>query len=490
MLYEHLGAVVVPSVRYIDRDEWGAPGLGNLGAVVPHAANVYITVGGSNAGHIGLLGVGGGAPPGDGGGGTNVSAAITGGSGFHPVGRFTSPFTGSGQKGKAALASRRGLYQSSKQGARAGYPVGSGLSGADPSDVGGLGFSFSWSGFIQPFTNPAAYFKRVSTVNPVLRNFDRSTGMIFTKAARVGAATAVGVGSGAATGFLAGGPVGAIIGGVGGGAYGMSKGIMAQIDNAPTGRTLYQTILPSMGIGAIAGYLQPFASLISAPQIATPGSASFLAPVAPSLSPAYTAANPALYATPSTFTTIGSASAPTSLTQGSLLAQAGAPSFVAWSNPAVMAPVASQLPGYLTPAQAALNFAGSPGVVAPSADAAKDSLAMSALKYGGKSLFDVSLATVASIATKGLASAGMSKASPQAPAGGSGGQSATAPQNYAAPGVSPVVIPSGGGGVTSAGDSSGPAPILAGSTLPMLLVLGGVGVTLAVKVFKKKRGKK
>lgn len=134
----------------------GLSGLGDLAAVVPHAANVRT----SQHGGFGVASIGGGGSPGDSSG--SPAAGTVGGT--HTVGRNTAIFNskGSGQQRKFAY----NRFQPSSQGARAVPQWGAasvGLSGdaADLVPRDGLGLSgvFGWLG--DRFTPPGGKISRV-----------------------------------------------------------------------------------------------------------------------------------------------------------------------------------------------------------------------------------------------------------------------------------------------------------------------------------------
>ncbi len=151
-----------------------APGgisLSGLAAVVPHKANVVVSSGG------GYVPQGSGGLP----AGGETSVAVTGGGVFYPVGRTTSPFTASGKPGGVA----RNRFQPSSQGARISrgggplthisrgsghaFPAGGlyGLSGHD-----GMGDFFGDVGnwFKNRVTPPGGNFARITPIPANIRN--------------------------------------------------------------------------------------------------------------------------------------------------------------------------------------------------------------------------------------------------------------------------------------------------------------------------------
>lgn len=486
--------------------------LDALAAVVPHRANVTSSIpeGGGGIGPQGSGGGGGGEVPE---GSQSIAVTVPPHSlGF--AGRNVSPVTPSVAVERAARGSAilRSMYRPSAQGARvtrgervspisrggAGFPTG-GLFGidADNKDDLGLGFNFGrWvkTRFRKRRKSPAPQARPTypvadpnSGIVPLDRGLSgleggfmgrmkkaftppRKVRQIATKVGRVSMATAVGAGAGFIT--SGGNPVGAIAGG----AVGLGKGIKSQVQNRPMGRTLYQTAIMGGAAGGVvlaANAAKPGVagkSIFAKTTVAPAGNAGF-APASSKLSLMSTSsAKPVFTSAAMPLAT------PAQIAGGAAPVASASPSLIAASSTApIMHPATVGISGaaeIATPAQVAAMSSPS---VAPVAAASKSGL----LVAGGKILSGVAQAALPLVILQQLGR--RPDGSPmEVPSGEIGGGS-----NITVTGGEPVVIPMGGGG--GGGESSGEAPIMAGVTLPMALLIGGVIVTGAVMLAKGKR---
>lgn len=477
MLYQHAESVnAAKGSDDADRSEWGERGLG---AVTPHVANLRTTSGGG--GGYGVLAVGGGSGSGD---SSGTAAGGTQGPNFRTVGRNTSPFT---SKAKAA-APRRNYFQATGQGSRvsggeavsptspkgspgskATFPAGGlfGLAGlgrvkapapADPSDIG-LGDFFGWLG--QRFIPPGGNIMKIQPIPSVIRNVIPSP---IRTAVRLG-------GAGVQSVFF---PI----------LSGPAQRQMFGLNAGESGVLMKTQQISRMIIGAIATYgagSYLFGGGAAGSSVAAGGAPAGGSPLGVGLTAPYTgfgsaAYVPAGYATPATF---GGTAAGSSIFAGA--APAAAP-IVGASTDLALTPAytgfgsaAYVAPGYAAP--------GAFGATAPVASSSAGFMAThptvaAALGVTGKTALDVATLGVVSK----LLSPGMT---PQAaPDSGSGyGVMAAQPQQ-AQPQV--VQVPVGGGG----GVSGGSDPQLAGPSLPMMLTVAGIAVTIGASILKRRRGKK
>lgn len=467
MLYSHAGDVAPSNAGEGYRDEWGG-----LGAVSPHVANLRTTTGGG----YGVTSVGGGAGPGD-----NSGQAVPGfgGASYRGSGRFTSMVSRKG--------ARIGLYQHSGQGARVsmetsavptaakgsagsrvGFPTG-GLFGVvaehvkphtlgaideEPGYDTGLGDFFGWLG--ARFTPPGGRINRIQIIPKNIRNQIPDP---IRKAVRYG-------GAGVAAVFapiLTGSQQRKIFGldpnesAVFMKTQQVSRGIIAAIAAVAGGAAGYSAYSGSGAAASSPGVLGGGAPY--APGLFPAGSAGWQAPTIAELASSpiegSVLAGGAPLAAPSTVGIFGGG-AP--LAPG--LTPAGS---VGWQ-----APTAAQLSA--TPASGSVLGGGAP------LTAAKEGLLLSAGKNIGSAALNVAtLGVLSKILSPGMPGGG----GDNTPQGGTsvqvgGGQ----------PGSSGGTSgDSGGGG--SAGASE--APILAGSTLPMMIAVAGIIVTIGVTYFRKKK---
>ncbi|MDE2314536.1 MAG: hypothetical protein KGL04_10245 [Elusimicrobia bacterium] len=253
-------------------------GLKGLDAVSPHQAD--LTAAGSSGGSYGILSLGGGGGGGSPGSGT-VSIAGSQGSSYHPrpehessrvLGRNAQRRFGGVKRFIFSAQSRASESRASGMfGAGGGMFADKGLGDA-PEPALSVSKLISTSAFASA-AEPGLKRRRAGRAQESLGELAREEGLagldgglfggglsfknfghfmfggnsVANQAVQVSKSTVVG----AATGFAAGGVPGAIAGG----AYGMGKGIYGQVEGAPVGRTLYQTMIPALALGAGAGAL-------------------------------------------------------------------------------------------------------------------------------------------------------------------------------------------------------------------------------------------
>lgn len=152
------------------------------------------------------------------------------------------------------------------------------------------------------------------------------------------------------------------------------------------------------------------------------------------------------------------------------------------SSPAFMTPTAASLPGYATPAQFAASAAPAASSAAPAASSASLlSKAGGAAGALGKTLGTVALYGAASkLLTPGMGPGlvpGEGSATNVVVEGGSG---------------QPVIIapPASFGGGGEASQTSTPEPVLAGFSLPMVVLVAGIAVGGGVMFAKRRKGKR
>lgn len=489
MLYDHLAGVNAapreaqvltgsdqdPSLPPYKRDRRGLPlpdttSLSGLAATVPHRANVTVVTPGGG-GVIGPADAGGGGgggsvPPGS----QSIGVTSPPSGRTRPGGTNTSPFTAAPGLRQAAQVARV-KFQPSKQGAR--ISMGERLSPMTPQTgsnypAGGL---FGLAGVDGFFTDAGNFLKRAVTPPKPVRSF-------ATKTWRVALPTAVG----AATGFVTSGfnPIGAVAGG----AYGVSKGIYGLRENAPLGRTTYQTLLPAAGAGLVTyGLTTAFAPSTQAALTGTGQGATGL-----------TASG-----LPSTTGTSWIVNAP----QHVLTGQIATPELIAGTVPAGTTgslTAADMIAAPLTPAGNPIVAASSGLKDEPIFGGAFDKGATYVSKAGGETALGAKLpaegasfgaqiaksvidTTVPILALRSIMGGGATAGQPGYASTFDPGMPYTPGASYPSPGSLPYSSGSG-----DSGGSSAPESILAGPSPVTMVVVGGIAVSFLLSMLKKRRG--